>query len=101
MCTTAGRRKPSLFVSALVLAALGLPSSLFAQSTRVLTVDDLFAIQRVGNPQISPDGKWVAFTVSQISLEDEKSETRLWMIPATGGDRRGRRTAMRGAVALT
>ncbi len=86
MCPTAGRRQSSLFVSAFVLAALGLPSSLFAQSTRVLTVDDLFAIQRVGNPQISPDGKWVAFTVSQTSLEDEKSETRLWMIPAAGGD---------------
>ncbi len=56
------------------------------QTRRPLTVDDMFEIQRVGDPQISPDGKWVAFTVTTTSLEDEKSETRIWMIPVNGGD---------------
>ena len=56
------------------------------QTRRPLTVDDMFEIQRVGDPQVSPDGKWVAFTVTTTSLEDEKSETRIWMIPGNGGD---------------
>ncbi len=53
---------------------------------RPLKVDDYFSIQRVGNPQISPDGQWVAYTVGTTDLEKDKSETRLWMIPASGGE---------------
>jgi len=48
-------------------------------------VDDLFAIQRVGNPQVSPDAQWVAYTVARTDLDKERSETRLWMVPADGG----------------
>jgi dipeptidyl aminopeptidase/acylaminoacyl peptidase len=56
------------------------------QRTRTLTVDDLFAIQRVQDPQLSPDGEWVAYTITTTSLEDERSETRIWMIPTAGGE---------------
>ncbi len=53
---------------------------------RTLDVDDLFAIHRVQNPQISPDGAWVAYTVQTTDLASEKSETRIWMVPFSGGD---------------
>jgi dipeptidyl aminopeptidase/acylaminoacyl peptidase len=65
--------------------AVTLASPLSAQSPRTLEVDDLFAVRRVGDPQISPDGDWVAYTVGRTILEDEKSETRIWMIAAEGG----------------
>jgi len=68
-----------------VLLALTLATPLFAQSPRALEIDDLFALRSVGDPQISPDGEWVAYTVRRTILEDEKSETRIWMIPAAGG----------------
>lgn len=68
-----------------VLLALTLATPLFAQSPRALEIDDLFAVRRVGDPQISPDGEWVAYTVRRTILEDEKSETRIWMVPAAGG----------------
>ncbi len=55
-------------------------------SQRYLTIDDLFKLKRVSSPQISPDGNWVAFTVTETDLEKNKSETRVWMIPATGGE---------------
>ncbi|MCK5650286.1 MAG: S9 family peptidase [Gemmatimonadetes bacterium] len=55
-------------------------------SPRPLTVDDQFAIQRVGSPVVSPDGEWVAYTVSKTSLKEEKSETRIWMASTSGGD---------------
>ncbi len=64
--------------------ALVLPTSATTQ-TRPITVDDLFQIKSVGSPEISPEGKWVAYTVRATSLEDEKSETRVWMIPSQGG----------------
>ena len=34
------------------------PTPALAQDLRTLTIDDMFAIQRVGDPQISPDGEW-------------------------------------------
>jgi dipeptidyl aminopeptidase/acylaminoacyl peptidase len=77
--------------AAVVLIGLctGMGDFAFAQSTqptRPLTVDDLFAIRRVGDPQISPDGQWVAYTITTTSLEDEESETRIWMAPTAGGE---------------
>ena len=53
---------------------------------RAITVDDAFEIRGVGDPQISDDGKWVAYTVSTASLKEDKTETRIWMTPAAGGD---------------
>ncbi len=41
----------------------------------------------VGDPQISPDGRWVAYTVSGSDLKKEESKSRIWMIPTEGGDR--------------
>jgi len=53
---------------------------------RPLTVDDFFRIHEVGEPQVSPDGKWVAYTVTKQDLEKEKSKTRIFMVPTTGGE---------------
>jgi dipeptidyl aminopeptidase/acylaminoacyl peptidase len=53
---------------------------------RAITVDDAFEIHEVRDPQISDDGKWVAYTVSTASLKEDKTETRIWMAPTGGGD---------------
>ena len=52
---------------------------------RNLTVDDYFRIQRVSDPQIGPDGEWIAHTIGTTNLKEEKSESRIWMVPSTGG----------------
>lgn len=62
------------------------PSGGEATAPRTLEVDDLFRMQRVGSPMVSPDGAWIAYTVSTTSLEDEKRYTRIWMAPAGGGE---------------
>ena len=59
-------KKPSWLVLLLIGVASGAAS---AQDLRTLTIDDMFAIQRVGDPQISPDGEWVAYTVSKTDFE--------------------------------
>jgi dipeptidyl aminopeptidase/acylaminoacyl peptidase len=53
---------------------------------RNLTVDDYFQIKDVTNPQISPDGKWVAYEVTTRNLKEDKSDDRIWMISTAGGD---------------
>mgnify|MGYP001557104894 FL=1 len=55
-------------------------------ANRPLQIDDMFKIKRVGAPQVSPDGEWVAYTVSTSSLEPGESGTRIWMVPTGGGD---------------
>lgn len=74
-------RRPVLLVACLTLL---LPGALAAQDRRTLEVDDLFSLQRVGSPEVSPDGQWIAYTVSHTSLEDERSYTRIWMVSADG-----------------
>ena len=71
----AKRLIPGLFAIVSALAAF----SAGAQETRLLEPEDLFEIKAVGSPEISPDGAWVAYTVRTTSLEDDSSETRIWM----------------------
>jgi dipeptidyl aminopeptidase/acylaminoacyl peptidase len=85
-------RSLALPLCALVCAANLLPVT-FAQSTpstppalRAVTVDDAFEIREVRDPQITDDGKWVAYTVATMSLKEDKTETRIWMAPTAGGD---------------
>jgi dipeptidyl aminopeptidase/acylaminoacyl peptidase len=53
---------------------------------RALTVDDYFRLGDVGDPRLSPDGAWIAYTVTTSDLERDRSETRVWMVPAAGGE---------------
>ena len=72
--------------SFLASLAAGQPAPSTANAPRAITVDDIFEIRDVRDPQITNDGKWVAYTVSTSSLKKDKSETRIWMAPAAGGD---------------
>ncbi len=75
---------------AVVIATCGLPSVLRAQKPpiqpRAITIDDLFQIREVQDPQLSPDAQWVAYTVKTLNLKEDKSEERIWMVPFGGGD---------------
>ncbi len=70
-----------------LLLFLLLPFITISQSTKKpLTIDDVLSLKTVNNAQISPDGQWVAFTVSEMNIKKDKSETRIWMIPSKGGE---------------
>lgn len=49
-----------------------------------ITIDDLMALKRVASPKISPDGQWVAYTVSSTDMKANKSSTRLWIVSKDG-----------------
>ncbi len=48
------------------------------------SVLDMLAMDRIGDPQVSPDGKWVAFSVSTPDLEANRSRTNLWVASVDG-----------------
>lgn len=56
------------------------------ESKKPIVIDDLMKIKSVSNPQISPDGKWIAYATSEMNLKKDKAETQLWMIPSQGGE---------------
>ncbi|MFC1791727.1 TolB family protein, partial [Gemmatimonadota bacterium] len=78
--------KQSYSALASILCILLFSAPLQGQERRPITVDDLFALQSVGSPKVSPDGQWIAYTVSTTSLEEERSYSRIWMVSAAGGD---------------
>ncbi len=67
-----------------VALAVGLSLPVIAQNNR-LTPELMWQMSRVGEVQISPDGKTVLFSLSKYSLEENKGNADLYTIPVTGG----------------
>ena len=74
-----------VMISALAAAAVAL-SAAGQTAKRPITLDDLFKIKSVGDPQRSPDGKWVAYTVGTTDVEKDKRDTDLWMVGWDGAE---------------
>jgi dipeptidyl aminopeptidase/acylaminoacyl peptidase len=51
-----------------------------------MTVDDLLAVKGVADPQLSPDGSVVVYVVSEIDRSTDKTNSSLWLVPASGGE---------------
>jgi dipeptidyl aminopeptidase/acylaminoacyl peptidase len=71
-----------LFLSLLVLAST-LPA--VAQAKHPFTFEDMMKLKRVGEPEVSPDGKWVIFSVVDVDLEANTKTPHIWIVPAAGG----------------
>jgi dipeptidyl aminopeptidase/acylaminoacyl peptidase len=67
----------------LVLALLSIVP-LAAQQTRPLNVDDIYNLLDVRDPQRSPDGQWVAYTVTRAIKDTDKDDTNVWMVSWDG-----------------
>jgi len=66
----------------LLLAALiALVSSALAQAKHPFTFEDMMKLKRVGDPQVSPDGKWVMFSVVDVDLEANTKTPHIWIVP--------------------
>lgn len=72
---------------AAVLMVLALGSvSLGQTAASKFTINDLLKVRRVGDPQISPDGRWVAYTINDINKTANRGLTQIYLIPAEGGE---------------
>ncbi|MDP9360119.1 MAG: S9 family peptidase, partial [Acidobacteriota bacterium] len=56
-----------------------------AAGQRGLTFQDLVSIHRIGAPQISPDGQWLAYDVSTPDLAANRSFSAVYVMPSAGG----------------
>lgn len=78
-------------VGALIATAIVLIPATYSWSQddtgpRTISADDLLALKSVSDPQISPDGKWVAYTVERVDIEADESSTQLFMASIDGKD---------------
>lgn len=66
-----------LIVTHLVLQGL-------AQNKKTITHEDMWAMKRIAAPAVSPDGKWVIYSVTDPSYDEKEQTTDLWIVAADG-----------------
>ena len=69
-------------VATLAFAAL----SAHAQGAKRMTFDDVIALKAVSDPQLSPDGRWVAYVVSNADMQADAADPDIYIVAASGGD---------------
>lgn len=74
-----------LFYSFLIAFLLTTPAFGF-QFKRFFSIDDAMRLKDLSAPELSPDGKWVAYSVREVNLEKDSWSNNLFMIPSEGGD---------------
>src|SRR5205085_7922270 len=80
------RRRLS-YLSLLLIVAFAY--ALVAQTARhPLKLDDLTRFRNVNDPQISPDGRWVAYVVGTTDAKEDKSNSHIWMVSIDGSNDR-------------
>jgi dipeptidyl aminopeptidase/acylaminoacyl peptidase len=72
-----------------LLLVLSLAYALPAQTARrPLKLDDMTRFRNVSDAQISPDGQWVAYSLSTVDAKADKSNTHIWMVNIDGSNNR-------------
>ncbi len=87
----------SLCALAVVMCACSLARA--QQPSARFTVQEMLKIQRVADPQLSPDGRWVAYQITVPDVAANRNRTQIYLIPATGGE--PKRLTSGGASAST
>lgn len=77
-------KSTSEFFIAAAVALLLFCSASGAADKHPFGIDDMLKMQRISDPQISPDGKWIVFTVDHADMKKNKYLKDLWLISVDG-----------------
>lgn len=69
-----------------VLGAVALAAA--PASAKGLTVDDMLAMQRISDPAVSPDGKWVTYSVRETDMAANRGRFDIWIAAVDGSSAR-------------
>jgi len=70
------------FLISVFLAAVAFPA--LAQAKHPFTFEDMMALKRVEEPEVSPDGKWVLFAAVDVDLKANTKTPHVWVVPLNG-----------------
>jgi dipeptidyl aminopeptidase/acylaminoacyl peptidase len=73
-------------ISVLVLGLFSFAATASGQASRRFTVEDLLKVRRVGDPQISPNGRRVAFTIGDVNWDANRVITQIYVMKIDGSD---------------
>src|SRR5262245_8637670 len=76
--------KPSFKAGLALFGAALLSLAALAQTKRPMTFDDLTAIKRIGDAQISPDGSRVAYVVTEVDKNLNRGKRSIRIVPTSG-----------------
>jgi len=74
-----------MFAVVALLSRLALPA--YAQDTkkRAVTFSDMIKMHRLAEANVSPDGRWVTYTVATPDVEANRNASNIWLVPTVGG----------------
>jgi len=75
---------------------LSLPEIVLGQARRPMTFEDLMKMRRLGDIAVSPDGRWVMFSVTDVDLGKNTRTSHLWIGPTAGGEERALTASLAG-----
>jgi dipeptidyl aminopeptidase/acylaminoacyl peptidase len=76
--------KRFLVLATVVLLAI---TATFAQQAAApFTINDLLKVRRLGDPQLSPDGKWIAYQIGDVNKDANRAIAQIYLIAVTGGE---------------
>ncbi len=73
-----------IFVGVIVSMPCGRVAAAGSDQTHPFSVRDMLAMDRISDPQVSPDGKWVIFVVRRTDLEANCGRNDLWLVSTDG-----------------
>ncbi|MGH9898218.1 MAG: TolB family protein, partial [Pyrinomonadaceae bacterium] len=91
---------PSIHFLMLVVLMLVAPlpiSSQTAPTKKAITHEAIWLMKRVGAPVVSPDGKWVVFSVVEPAYDEKEQTSDLWIVPTDSSAKSRRLTFSKGA----
>jgi dipeptidyl aminopeptidase/acylaminoacyl peptidase len=69
-----------------VIASMVCSGAAFGQTKHAITVEDLLKVHRISGPEVSRDGKWVAYAVSTPDMETNRGVSNIWMVSSADGE---------------
>jgi len=89
-------RYKSFFLAVLLVAAVLVFSGVAETAKKPWTPEDLWKLKGVSDPQLSPDGRWIAYVVSVTDFDENSRNSDIWIVPAEGGEPRRMTTSEKG-----
>ena len=74
------------FFFGFVFLAVPFLSGQTAQPKRPMTFEDMMQMKRLGETAVSPDGKWLAYSVTTVNLDQNTKTAELWVQAIAGGE---------------
>lgn len=74
--------KRRMILSAFILAIAFVSA---VAGDKKITIEDALAMKNVGAPQFSPDGRWLAFIINEWNRKEDRRDSHIYLIAASGG----------------